>query len=903
MKKTLLTLMCLAAMLVAGTSIEAQVVTIPLNSGWTWISYPRADTLSLAAALGEFVPEEGDIIKSQYGYTMYSNGYWSGGIDCFYPGLGYMYKSMRNEPVPFGFPTDELINPDYVPIDWDDATLVSSNDSTGIYEIQFDGEVPELYSGSIITIDQDTVVHHLFVETVSVNGNTVSVTSTEAYLTDIFACTDFTLTTATNSKSSAKGKVFYPVAAYQYDKQGIYKPIDLQSMRDNRWSFTHNLWHYGQNYDGDTLFSGNGFSIYMEQLNFDLDLDLEIYMNFSGRYIHEIVGNAIDRYRSQALVVDAALLGTFNTEQKVRCDIEGSCSYSPGYDIWKHNLFRPLRVRFMVYGVPVIITLNSDLYRQVELSASGEISAYAGFSDNAQGRVGFEWRQTGGISPLATFSNTFELTPPTVEGQGTVEAKAWAFPRVRSLLYDVVGPSFDFKPYLSTTVSGGFKEEMLGQSNDFCAWSLDCNVGLDAAAGLSLQFMGYETQNYSTPNWNIIDRPLYHSPLRIEHNAAKGNGMKIGQRNEVSFTIYDRNHLFNMDVVTPLPQFVKFEGDGEISSEYGMASGGTVSVDWTPSSSQDVLYARLYDTEGNVISEAEVDAEITVTTASVTNVTQTSATGGGTVTGENGSSVTERGICWSTSHNPTISNSHASSGSGTGSFTVNISGLTANTTYYVRAYATNSVGTEYGNEVSFTTQEQEPTPGDWVDLGLPSGLLWATCNVGANSPEDYGDYYAWGETTTKSDYRWSTYQYCNGGVNTLTKYCNNSNCGYNGYTDNLTILQPGDDAATANYGGRMPTTEEWQELRYNCSSVWTTRNGVNGRLFTGPNGNTLFLPFAGDRWDDELSDVGIRGRYWSSSLYTNLPSNAWSFYVDSAGAYVDNYGRLDGISVRAVREN
>ena len=119
----------------------------------------------------------------------------------------------------------ESINPNYVLIDWDNATLLSANDSIGDYQIKFDGEIPELQPGSIITIDQDTVVHHIFIETVDMNGNIVNVTSTEAYLTDIFADTDFTLSTADESKSPAQRNVFHPVAAYQRDDNGIYKTL------------------------------------------------------------------------------------------------------------------------------------------------------------------------------------------------------------------------------------------------------------------------------------------------------------------------------------------------------------------------------------------------------------------------------------------------------------------------------------------------------------------------------------------------------------------------------------------------------------------------------------------------------------------------------------------------------
>ena len=195
---------------------------------------------------------------------------------------------------------------------------------------------------------------------------------------------------------------------------------------------------------------------------------------------------------------------------------------------------------------------------------------------------------------------------------------------------------------------------------------------------------------------------------------------------------------------------------------------------------------------------------------------------------------------------------------------------------------------------------------EYVDLGLPSGLLWATCNIGADSPQDYGDYFAWGETQTKYTYDWSTYQYCNGSGSTLTKYCNNSCYGYNGFIDNLTILLPEDDVATANWGTgwRMPTKEEWIELYYNTASIWTTQNGVNGRLFTASNGNSLFLPAAGYRFDTScFADVGRYGFYWSSSLNTDSPSQAWFLDFNSDGCLLDDYAnaaRSYGPSVRAV---
>jgi len=237
---------------------------------------------------------------------------------------------------------------------------------------------------------------------------------------------------------------------------------------------------------------------------------------------------------------------------------------------------------------------------------------------------------------------------------------------------------------------------------------------------------------------------------------------------------------------------------------------------------------------------------------------------------------------------------------------------TANTSYTFTYWTENEALVSTDATYSFTVESDKALVANFVvssvdghafiDLGMPSGLLWAMCNVGADSPEDYGDYFAWGETEPKSVYSWSTYQYCNGSSSTLTKYCYNSDYGYNGFTDNLTILLPEDDAATANWGSdwRMPTIGEWQELYQNTTHIWTTQNGVNGRLFTASNGNSLFLPAAGYRYNSSLDDAGSIGYYWSSSLNTDYPSRAWYFGFRSAIFDMYGYDRNYGFTVRPV---
>lgn len=196
-----------------------------------------------------------------------------------------------------------------------------------------------------------------------------------------------------------------------------------------------------------------------------------------------------------------------------------------------------------------------------------------------------------------------------------------------------------------------------------------------------------------------------------------------------------------------------------------------------------------------------------------------------------------------------------------------------------------------------------PDPHEYVDLGLPSGTLWATCNVGAENPEDYGDYFAWGETKPKDAYLWSNYQHCKGSYETITKYCNYSYFGYNDFTDDLTELELNDDAAYVNWGTnwRMPTKEQQDELWMECTSNWTTRNGVDGREVIGPNGNSLFLPATGYRDGTTYFASGSVCYLWSRTLESGPNGSALYSALSRVEFYVTYMQRCLGLPIRPVR--
>jgi hypothetical protein len=199
------------------------------------------------------------------------------------------------------------------------------------------------------------------------------------------------------------------------------------------------------------------------------------------------------------------------------------------------------------------------------------------------------------------------------------------------------------------------------------------------------------------------------------------------------------------------------------------------------------------------------------------------------------------------------------------------------------------------------------TEHEYVDLGLPSGTLWATCNIGASAPEECGDYFAWGETTPKDYYAWSTYKWFATGANRsgFTKYCCDSPAGYLDFADGKTELNSADDAATMNWGPnwQMPSDDQLDELAQSCSWQWTQRNGVNGYLVTGPNGKTLFLPLTGLYVGSSRTYAAYNGEYWSRTLFTEYYSSSRACYMSfyDEDWYWFGTARFYGLPVRAVR--
>ena len=286
--------------------------------------------------------------------------------------------------------------------------------------------------------------------------------------------------------------------------------------------------------------------------------------------------------------------------------------------------------------------------------------------------------------------------------------------------------------------------------------------------------------------------------------------------------------------------------------------------------------------------EEEIIVLPTVITAEVTDITQSSAISGGEVISDGGVEVIARGLCWSTSQNPTIENDTTIVGNGLGVFVSDIAVLTENTTYYMRAYATSAHGTAYGEEKCFTTLKVE-IGGDingyeWVDLGLPSGLKWSIHNIGASVSEEYGNYYAWGEIETKTEYTVE---------NSVTHGVHMSDI--SGDSEH--------DAARANWGStwRLPTKADHEEIIEYCTWIWLKHNDVWGYRIIGTNGNYIFIPASGYLRGTSVYGDGECAGYWNSKP-SDDKSKSLSLGINSSIKQLFSSDRYAGQTIRPVSD-
>ena len=792
MKKLLLSLLLLAAMLTAGIGLKAQEITITLNPGWNWISYPNAEAMELASALGDFVPANGDRLKLRDGSAQYGNGRWRGNFSNFMPGLGYMYYSARTESTSFIF-----------------------------------AQAPSPQVPSVITADPTAIT-----PVSAVVGGTMIV------------------------------------------------PIGCRVIM------------YGVCWDTDSIPKPN---------------------IFKGTYNPKVT-DICNASFSDTLVMES------NTTYYVRAFVVFTRNdESVGVKYGEVKNFTPL----------ITITASADP------STGGSVS----------GGGTYNYGETATLTATANNGYTFigwsdgvTDNPRDITVMGPAEYTA----------------NFQFNSYFITATAN---PTVGGSVTGGGTYNHGETATLTATANTGYTFIGWSDGVTDNPrDITITGSAEYTANFQLNGYLITATANPTAGGSVTGGGTYNYGDTCTL-IATPATGYTFYrwkKGTGVIyANPYTFTVTGSAS------------YVAVFTTSQNVTLP-------TVTTNQVTNITQTTATGGGNVTSGGNATVTARGVCWSTSHNPTTSNNHTTDGTGTGSFTSSITGLTANTTYYVRAYATNSAGTAYGSEISFTTTGSGgnvPTgaingkftinssgdkvyfsQGNLQYIGSASTPYWKFADHQWDCLGDNGQ----GSTSTTVDrdlFGWGTSGYNHGAVcyqPWKTSINNAYYKVYGSYTYNL-YNQTGkadwgynkisNGGNTEHSGWRTLTKPEWFYVLFQRTTISDKRfakanvNNVNGIILlpddwnlnyyslNGLNGysasfstniitssqwstylephGAVFLPAAGYRYETSVYDVDSYGYYWSASS-----KNDYAYRLQFKPTYVnpeDNNARSFGHSVRLVR--
>lgn len=508
---------------------------------------------------------------------------------------------------------ESVVNPDYVNIDWDKTRLISADPDKGVFTFSNNEITNKLRTGNVLTIDADTTGYIVVVTQAKTDdsGN-ISVKTKQGDLCDIFANTEFTLALSSevpSQKSMTGNNVYYPVKVVYRGQNGKVQKISTKGEEYFKQTLLKCDTDMAKN-PKSVFFESKNAKIYMEKARLALDLSMYIKPSFGMRTKKQALDESYAQYRSKALGVEAYVEGSANTDFMFRAD----ASYSKvikdkngDYENIGHNLIRPFDVWFNIQGVPILITCSAELFRGDSLKLDYQGTFKTGFQTETKAKIGLDWSQKNGVKIIKGFNQETNFTYPTIEGKGSVMGRAYLFPRVFACIYNLVGPSFDIKPYVGVEAKGGFRQTLSPSTNpdDYQAWSLRNFIGVDAVAALSMKWMNYEVERVETPPFRLLEWDLYNSPSKIEVNNPYIT-VTPGQKETVTFTVYDTD-ILRKHVPTPLCQVVKFESNGILSSRYAyttMFKNGVVSVDWTPVSKDDYLRAVLYDPDGNVIDEA-----------------------------------------------------------------------------------------------------------------------------------------------------------------------------------------------------------------------------------------------------------------------------------------------------------
>lgn len=660
---------------------------------------------------------------------------------------------------------EQKMETDYVDMAFDDAGTtihydVASGDMTVTYSNA--SNVPDVVEGSAIVLPAEYQFDIRVVESVSTSGNTISLSTSQGNMCNLFRNTSFTLSTTGDTRAAGVDghPVIAPVAVGYLDESGKYVEVYNEDNSATRidYSISKELWSFDLDYSGDTLWNGGGGRLWWDKCSFDAGLKGLFNFSFGEKSGGGILGKVGDLESFSYM-----LQGNVAVDMLMRYRYENSATFSDDR-ILQYNVIPTGVYTFLVNGVTVHLLVYTHLGQYVELGVEGSVEVSGGVNLGMNVEAGMSWTKGGGFETIKSATPYMNIYHPTIKAEASAHAKLSYYPQIEIGLYKFIGPWFEPRSYIKEVVSAGFRASTDGEN--YVAFKDEYFSGLDMRMGLKLDFGFFDKEVAKTDVFNVVDDTLLITSPACITLVSPSSGMKLedDESVDVKFKVEAYSPVTGKYWATDNAAVVFDTESGELSDYVVLSdASGMVKVNWNPTATraatkEHTLRATLYDCDGEVIDEAIFVVEA------------------------------EPEGCDDANH------PHA------------------------------------------------------VDLGL--SVKWACCNVGATKPEDYGDHFAWGETSPKTSYDWDNY---------LPEELINTDISGTQY-----------DAAHANWGGswRMPTGSECYELcdNNNCTWTWTTLNGVNGyEVKSKKNGNSIFLPAAGSYVYDTLYRQGSAGCYWSST--------------------------------------
>ena len=505
---------------------------------------------------------------------------------------------------------EQKVETDYVDMGFDDAgTATQYNDSTGELTVTYsDGNIPDVKVGSAVVLPADYQFDIRVVESVVTEGNSVTMTTTQGNMCNLFRNTSFTLSTTGDTRASGvDGRpVIAPTAVGYLDAEGnyveVYNEDDAATRAD--YSESVNLWSWHTNFNGDTLFSGNGGRLWWDKCAFDAGLNGVFNFSFG-----EAAGNGIFDKVGELEKFSFELTGSVGADMLLRCRYENSAVFKDDR-ILKYNVIPTGVFTFLVGGVTVRLLVYTHLGQYVELGAEGIVEASGGVAFGMDLRTGLSWTKSGGVVPINEATPHMSIYHPTLKAEASMHGKVSYYPQIEIGLYKFVGPWLEPRPYVKEVVQAGFRVSTDGEN--YVGWTDKYFSGMDMRMGLKFDFGFWDKEVWKSDVFNVVDdTPLTTSPERLSLvSPQSGVELEYGESVDVTFMVEAYSPVTGQYWACEDAAVVFETESGELSEGVVISDDkGMVSVTWSPTATRvatksHTLYARIYSSDGVIIDEA-----------------------------------------------------------------------------------------------------------------------------------------------------------------------------------------------------------------------------------------------------------------------------------------------------------